>query len=130
MDQTEVTNEQYQKFLDETKYPAPPNWVGGHFPEGAEKLPVTNVTWEDAMAYARSTGKRLPTKRSGSLQRAARMAGSFPGVTTGPPGVQTVRTNRTRSGKLSPWGSIRKVTVRLVCTIFLETSGNGHPATM
>jgi serine/threonine-protein kinase len=62
MDLTEVTNEQYQKFLDDTKYPAPPNWPNGRFPEGAEKLPVTNVTWEDAMAYAKAVGKRLPTE--------------------------------------------------------------------
>lgn len=62
IDQTEVTNEQYQKFLDETKYPAPPNWVGGRFAEGTEKFPVTNVTWEDAMAFAKSVGKRLPTE--------------------------------------------------------------------
>ncbi|MEP7273919.1 MAG: SUMF1/EgtB/PvdO family nonheme iron enzyme [Acidobacteriota bacterium] len=62
MDQTEVSNEQYQKFLDETKYPAPPNWAGGRFPEGTEKLPVTNVTWEDAMTYAKAVGKRLPTE--------------------------------------------------------------------
>jgi eukaryotic-like serine/threonine-protein kinase len=62
MDLTEVTNEQYQKFLDETKYPAPPSWVNGHFPDGAEKFPVANVTWEDAMAYSKSVGKRLPTE--------------------------------------------------------------------
>lgn len=62
IDQNEVTNEQYQKFLDETKYPPPPSWKGGHFPQGAETLPVTDVTWEDAMTYARSVGKRLPTE--------------------------------------------------------------------
>ncbi len=62
IDATEVTNEQYQKFIDETKYPAPKAWAGGRFPEGSEKLPVTDVTWEDAMTYARSVGKRLPSE--------------------------------------------------------------------
>jgi serine/threonine-protein kinase len=62
IDATEVTNEQYQKFVDETKYPAPKGWVGGRFPEGGEKLPVKDVTWEDAMTYARSVGKRLPSE--------------------------------------------------------------------
>jgi serine/threonine-protein kinase len=62
LDKTEVTNEQYQKFIDATKYPAPPSWRGSRFPEGTENLPVTDVTWEDAMAYAKWANKRLPTE--------------------------------------------------------------------
>ncbi len=62
IDRTEVTNEQYQKFVDETGYPSPPSWPGRHFPVGKEQFPVTDVTWEDAMAYAEWAGKRLPTE--------------------------------------------------------------------
>jgi serine/threonine-protein kinase len=62
IDRTEVTNEQYQKFIDETGYPSPPSWPGRHFPVGKEQFPVTDVTWEDAMAYAEWAGKRLPTE--------------------------------------------------------------------
>ncbi len=62
IDRTEVTNEQYQKFIDGTGYPAPPSWPGRHFPAGQEQFPVTDVTWEDAMAYAEWAGKRLPTE--------------------------------------------------------------------
>ncbi len=62
IDKTEVTNEQYQKFIDATGNAAPPAWNGNHFPEGAEKLPVTDVSWEDAVAYAEWAGKRLPTE--------------------------------------------------------------------
>jgi serine/threonine-protein kinase len=62
LDQAETTNEQYQKFIDATGYAAPPSWKGGRVLEGAEKLPVTDVTWEDAMAYARWASKRLPTE--------------------------------------------------------------------
>ena len=61
MDQTEVTNEAYKKFLDATKHPAPPSWKDG-FPPGMETYPVTDVTWEDAMAYATWAGKRLPSE--------------------------------------------------------------------
>jgi formylglycine-generating enzyme required for sulfatase activity len=64
MDLTEVTNEQYQKFVDQTGHPPPPIWQGNHFPDGANTLPVTDVTWEDAKAYAQwaGDGKRLPTE--------------------------------------------------------------------
>jgi serine/threonine-protein kinase len=62
IDRTEVTNEQYQKFVAETGYAAPPSWKDNRFPEGAETMPVTDVSWEDAVAYADWAGKRLPTE--------------------------------------------------------------------
>lgn len=64
IDLTEVTNEQYQRFVDATHYQPPPIWQGNHFPEGANTLPVTDVTWEDANAFAKwsGEGKRLPTE--------------------------------------------------------------------
>jgi formylglycine-generating enzyme required for sulfatase activity len=62
LDLTEVTKEQYQKFIDATRTPAPPSWQGNQSPENDNKLPVTDVTWEDAMAYAKWAGKRLPTE--------------------------------------------------------------------
>lgn len=62
IDRTEVTNEQYQKFIAATSYAAPTSWVDGTFPAGAEQLPVTGVSWADATAYAEWIGKRLPTE--------------------------------------------------------------------
>lgn len=64
IDLTEVTNEEYQKFVDANNYPPPPVWQGKHFPEGAKTLPVTDVTWDDANAFAKwaGDGKRLPTE--------------------------------------------------------------------
>jgi serine/threonine-protein kinase len=64
IDLTEVTNEQYKKFIDATGNPPPPVWQGNNFPDGANTLPVTDVTWEDANAYAKwaGDGKRLPTE--------------------------------------------------------------------
>jgi len=64
IDLTEVTNEQYQKFVDAKPHTPPPVWQGNHFPDGANTLPVTDVTWEDANAYAEwaGEGRRLPTE--------------------------------------------------------------------
>lgn len=62
LDITEVTKEQYQSFVDATGYAPPPVWGGQRYPEGEANLPVTDVTWVDANAFARWAGKRLPTE--------------------------------------------------------------------
>ncbi len=71
----EVTNEQFKAYVDATGA-APPepaeedgsqqDWYG---PEKA-KLPVVNVTYEQAAGYAQWAGKRLPTEAE--WERAAR----------------------------------------------------------
>ena len=66
IDRFPVTNQQFKKFLDATQYsPADRHnflhdWHDGVFPEGAADRPVTWVSLEDARAYARWAGKRLP----------------------------------------------------------------------
>jgi len=60
LDIYEVTCEDYKRFLDKTGRPAPPTWTNGSYPPGTAKHPVTGVTWDDAEAYAKSVGKRLP----------------------------------------------------------------------
>ncbi len=62
MDRTEVTNEEYQLFVTATGHRPPPHWRGGKFPLNEAKLPVVNVSWDDANAYAQWIGKRLPTE--------------------------------------------------------------------
>jgi formylglycine-generating enzyme required for sulfatase activity/DNA-directed RNA polymerase subunit RPC12/RpoP len=62
IDRTEVTNEEYQKFINATGYPAPSYWRGRAFKAGEAKFPVVNVSWLDASAYAKWAGKRLPTE--------------------------------------------------------------------
>jgi serine/threonine-protein kinase len=62
IDQYEVTNEEYYKFVRDTKREPPPGWVNGKYPEGKDKYPVVNVNWSDAAEYARWAGKRLPTE--------------------------------------------------------------------
>jgi formylglycine-generating enzyme required for sulfatase activity len=63
IDKFEVTNAQYKKFCDETKrpYPTNPHWDGQYFENNPDE-PVVGVNWNDAAAYARWAGKRLPTE--------------------------------------------------------------------
>ncbi|HUQ95852.1 MAG TPA: SUMF1/EgtB/PvdO family nonheme iron enzyme [Bryobacteraceae bacterium] len=62
MDQHEVTNAQYAKFVQAARHRPPYNWPDGKVPPGKENYPVAAVSWEDAMAYAKWAGKRLPTE--------------------------------------------------------------------
>ena len=71
IDQYEVTNREYQKFIDATQFhELPGHWEDGKFPEGKDRHPVTNVTWREALTYALWAGKRLPTEEQ--WEKAAR----------------------------------------------------------
>lgn len=69
MDKHPVTNAQFAHFLKATNYkPSDPenflkNWTNGVMPEGTADNPVTFVSYEDAKAYAKWAGKRLPTEK-------------------------------------------------------------------
>lgn len=60
MDRYEVTNVQYRKFVNATGHTPPQYWDDLNL--NADNKPVVGVTWEDAQAYARWSGKRLPTE--------------------------------------------------------------------
>jgi formylglycine-generating enzyme required for sulfatase activity len=66
MDRFPVTNAQFKKFLDATRYHPADNlnflkdWKSGTYPQGWDNKPVTWVSLEDARAYAAWAGKRLP----------------------------------------------------------------------
>lgn len=90
VDRTEVTNREYRKFRPDYGYP-----------EGEDSLPVTNVTYAEAEAYAKAMGKRLPTEDE--WEKAARGADGrrFPwGDTWDPARVAARRSRSEAEGKL------------------------------
>jgi len=66
IDRHPVTNAEFKKFMDAAAYHPKDDhnflrdWKNGDFPKGWENKPVTWVSLEDARAYARWAGKRLP----------------------------------------------------------------------
>lgn len=63
MDVTEVTREQYAKFLTANpNHPNPEGWGNGNFSADELQVPVTGIRWSDAQAFAQFYGKRLPTE--------------------------------------------------------------------
>jgi len=72
IDKTEVTNEQYKRYVEAAGAPAPRHWRNGAFSAGDGALPVTNVTVAEAEAYAKWRKCRLPTEAE--WEKAARGA--------------------------------------------------------
>jgi formylglycine-generating enzyme required for sulfatase activity len=63
IDRYEVTNAEYKVYMEDTKYPDyPEHWVDDNYPEGMGDHPITNVIWQEALAYALWAGKRLPSE--------------------------------------------------------------------
>jgi iron(II)-dependent oxidoreductase len=91
IDKTEVTNADYQKFVEATGHPAPASWVGGRFEPGKELFPVTGVTLADAEAYARWAGKRLPTEEEWEVAAHGRTPTAFPWGNTFDPSRANVK---------------------------------------
>lgn len=76
IDRREVTRGQFARFLASSERTPPPGWRA---PESQleRELPVTGVSWEDARAYARWAGKRLPSELE--WEAAARVTRDLPG---------------------------------------------------
>jgi formylglycine-generating enzyme required for sulfatase activity len=73
MDIYPVTNKQFNDFIEDSGYKPPDttnflkHWKGGSYKPGEADLPVVYVDLEDAKAYARWAGKRLPAEAEWQL---------------------------------------------------------------
>jgi eukaryotic-like serine/threonine-protein kinase len=95
IDKTEVTNQAYAAFCKAAGHALPPD-----FPQDKPAYPVVNVTMDDAKAFAKWAGEKLPTARE--WEKAAR-------------GID---------GRLFPWGDQPDAT-----RASLGPNGELHPAT-
>jgi formylglycine-generating enzyme required for sulfatase activity len=91
LDRTEVTNAAFKRFLDghgewtRERLPADRHngdylktWTSGLYPQGEAELPVTFVTWQSAVAYCESVGKRLPTEAEWESAAGGESRSEFP----------------------------------------------------
>ncbi len=104
IDKTEVTNGQYQKFIEASGYTAPPSWKDNKFPDGTENLPVTDVSWEDATAYAKWAGKRLPTEEEWEFAARGPEGRIYPWGESWIDGAANIKFNDEAKGQLTPVG--------------------------
>jgi len=73
-----VTNADYAEFVRATGHRRPKHWSAVGYREGLARHPVTYVSWEDAAAYCRWAGLRLPTEAEWEKAARGTEAQAFP----------------------------------------------------
>jgi serine/threonine-protein kinase len=107
IDQYEVTQGRYLRFLDATGTPPPPIWAIHGF---EEENPVVGASWDDAVAYCRWAGGRLPTGVEWEWAARGSDGRDYPWGDEPPdPSRANYRHDNSASSVLVPVGRLRKV---------------------
>ncbi len=97
IDKAQVSNGEYKEFVDATGHKPPAHWAFGY--DNIVDLPVIYVSLEDAEAYARWRGKRLPTVLEWQAAARGSEGRLYPGGDDPPQfAAGTVETERSLSG--------------------------------
>ena len=102
MDKYEVTNAQYQLFMQDSGHRPPAYWNDSIF--NSPQQPVVGVNWSDATAYAVWAGKRLPTEAEWEKSAKSGLSGKkYPWADT----IDSSKScyDQGRNGKPTPVGS-------------------------
>lgn len=112
---TEVTNEEYAKFIKATGRKVPKDWTNGVMPMNKAKYPVVNISYYDAVAYCNWLSKndysatyRLPTEKEWE-QAAGHMpkdADFNSGENKGLMPANSYSNTLSASGAINMWGNV------------------------
>ena len=95
-----------QEFRDQTGELGPGNWRHGRYPSGEARYPVREISWYEAMAYAKFAGKRIPTvfhwSKAASFGRAHSIV-VMSNINDGPALSGESLENRQESGHVRPF---------------------------